>query len=139
MCYDFGNHLYRTEDDLVGRIADKWLYADGRNCMVDVADTGDLGYEVQECIRRWSIDSQAQWGIDADRFQSALLDAMRTVVATARGEVDEANIDYGEPGQDADHEDGPVFDAGCNEFDTTDSRGRPLRPAMNEAGEAWWL
>ena len=30
-----------------------------------------------------------------------------------------------------------VFGAG--EFDSRDSRGRKLRPAVNEAGEPWWM
>lgn len=139
MCYDFGNQLYRSEDDLTRSIADRWLYADGRNCKVDVAEVGDLGREVDECIQKWSIDPQAQWGIDSDRFREMVFNEMGSLVSAARDDVDAESVDHGEPGQDADHEDGPVFDAGCNEFDTTDSRGRPLRPVMNADGEPWWI
>lgn len=28
---------------------------------------------------------------------------------------------------------------GCNVDDTRDSRGAPLRPRVNEAGEPWWM
>jgi hypothetical protein len=28
---------------------------------------------------------------------------------------------------------------GCNADDTTDSRGVPLRPKINDAGEPWWM
>lgn len=28
---------------------------------------------------------------------------------------------------------------GCGPYDSVDSRGRPLKPAVNDAGEPWWM
>lgn len=35
--------------------------------------------------------------------------------------------------------DDDLYIPGCGEDDTTDSRGEPLRPKYNEAGEPWWM
>lgn len=40
-----------------------------------------------------------------------------------------------------DHEDDSdtAYIYGCGEDDTVDSSGQKLRPALNEAGEPWWM
>lgn len=55
-----------------------------------------------------------------------------TRLAVATGQIEENHPDL-----DDDLDTRPEM--GCGEFDTVDSKGCALRPAVNDAGEPWWM
>ena len=69
-----------------------------------------------------------------------LPDLMHEAIDLARADADaiyEAECDGAEAERMDDRDDKYVY--GCGEYDSVDSRGEKLRPAVNDAGEPWWM
>lgn len=56
-------------------------------------------------------------------------------LAVAAGQIFDPEEDHGDLDADLDS----PYLPGVNAGDTRDSRGLPLRPAVNDAGEPWWM
>ena len=75
--------------------------------------------------------------IAATQGEAAALKILADQADEAReGEIDSLKaLDEDGTGQDREG----MYIYGCGEYDTVDSRGEPLRPLVNDAGEPYWM
>jgi hypothetical protein len=84
MSYQFEGTSYATRNTALRAVASAWIYGGMERPYPETLATAPAALAAK-CIEEWDLgDLLAEWGADAD----ALADAMASVLAAARAEID---------------------------------------------------
>jgi hypothetical protein len=84
MSYQFEGTSYATRNTALRAVASAWIYGGMERPYPETLATAPAAL-ASECVKQWDLaDLLAEWGADAE----ALADAMASVLAAARAEID---------------------------------------------------